>query len=85
MKCSAPEQAAYPQTEKRTMRTISAREFYKWGMGVTIILVFLAAQVETSSLQKYTLLAMTCLIMLLTLYKYIQSGKQSTEHESHSA
>jgi hypothetical protein len=85
MSCSAPTQVAFiPKLKKLTMRKISAREFYKWGMGVTIILVFLAAQVETSSLQKYTLLAMTCLIMLLTLYRFIQSGKQPTEHESHS-
>ena len=63
------------------MRKISAREFYKWGMGVTFILVFLAAQVEASPLQQYGLLAMTILIMLQTLYKYIQSGMQSTEHE----
>jgi len=66
------------------MRKLSANEFYKWGMGVTMILVFLAANVEASGLQKYTLLAMTCSIMLLTLYRFIQSGKQPTEPEPHS-
>jgi hypothetical protein len=67
------------------MRRISANEFYQWGMGVTIILVFLAANVEAGGLQKTTLLAMTCSIMLLTLYRLIQSGKQPTGPEPHSS